>query len=199
MARKTVAKVAAFALIAAGSLDKEMKSIVTAVGKLDDRIQLYLLSELAHIAEHKNPTRLNSFFEAMLGKGARVQAMSAFVQKFGTIKFDETKGEKGKFVIDNSKTFDLEAAKLVKWYSMKPEQALKSFDMSAQITRILQSAVNHAANAERANLGDKIDMELVQKLIDLGFKVEFPSNAVDSSKADAPKVEAPAEKLEAAN
>lgn len=184
------AKVAGFALIAAGSLDKEMKSIVTAVGKLDDRIQLYLLSELAHIAEHKNPTRLNSFFEAMMGKGARVTAMSAYVQKFGTIKFDETKGEKGKFVIDNTKTFDLEAAKLVKWYSMKPEQALKSFDLNAQITRILQSAVNHAANAERAALGDKIDMELVQKMIDLGFKVELPKE--EASKAEGEKQEAAA-------
>jgi len=197
MARKTVAKVAAFTLIGAASLDKEMKSIVTAVGKLDDRIQLYLLSELAHIAEHKNPTRLNSFFNAMKGKGTRVTAMSAYVQKFGTLKYDAERvnketNEKGMFVYSDHRKYDLETAKSRKWYDEKPEQALKSFDMSAQITRILQSAVNHAANAERANLGDKIDMELVQKLIDLGFKVDMP-------KADAPKAEAPAEKLEAAN
>lgn len=186
-----IAKTVAFALIAAGSLDKEMKSIVTAVGKLDERIQLYLLSELAHIAEHKNPTRLNSFFSMMKGKGARVVAMSAYVQKFGTLKFDEERtnkdtNEKGMFVHDPSKTFDLEAAKLVKWYSMKPEQALRSFDLEAQISRILQSAVNHAADAERkGKVDDKIDMELVEKLIALGFKVEMP-------KAEEAKTEAPA-------
>jgi len=193
MARKTVAKVAAFALIAAGSLDKEMKSIVTAVGKLDERIQLYLLSELAHINEHKNPTRLNSFFEAMTGKGARVTAMSAYVQKFGTVKFDETKGEKGKFVIDNGKVWDLEAAKLVKWYSLKPEQALRSFDLEAEVKKILQAAVDRAADETRNEAGDRIDMSLVQKLIDAtGFKVEpkAPTKKAKANTTDTQKVEA---------
>lgn len=178
------AKVVAFALIAGASLDKEMKSIVNAVGKLDDRIQLYLLSELAHIAEHKNPTRLNSFFEAMTGKGMRVVAINAFVQKFGTVKLDE---EKGKFVIDNSKTFDLEAAKLVKWYSMKPEGKLQSFSLEDKVKALLQQAVNIAADEERkGKVEDKIDMSMVEALSKaIGFTPE-----VKADKAKAKTVEA---------
>lgn len=164
------------------ALSKEMKGIVTAAGKLDDRIQLYLLSEMAHIAQHRNTTRLNEFFAAMKGKGARVTAMSAYVQKFGTVKVDE---EKQKFVNADNKSFDLEAAKLVHWTSMKPEQALRSFDLEVQIKRLIQTAVDNASSEERKEAGDKIDMELLNKIIEVtGIKPEAKDTKAKAPKAD---------------
>lgn len=189
---KIVAKTVKFALIASANLDKEMKNLVTAVGKLDDRIQLYLLSELAHINEHKNPTRLNSFFNAMKGKGSRVTAMSAYVQKFGTLKFDEERlnketNEKGMFVYSDAKAFDLEAAKLVKWYSMKPEGKLQAFDLMAQVQKLLDLAVARAADEERKEAGDKVDLEMVAKIAAATGLTPKSVESKAKAKAETPK------------
>lgn len=54
----------------------------------DERIAVYLLSEVAHIEVHRNPTRLNMFFSMIKGSGARINAMHNFVQVFANVTFN---------------------------------------------------------------------------------------------------------------
>jgi hypothetical protein len=77
-------------------LDKESKALAGAISKQDERIGVYLLSEIVHIEEHRNPTRLNKFFSAIAGSGARVMAMHTFIQLFANVELP--KDDKGKYL-----------------------------------------------------------------------------------------------------
>jgi acetolactate synthase regulatory subunit len=70
----------------AALLDKEGKSLAKAINSQDKRIRTYLLSELVHIEEHRNPTRLNKFLTAVRGSGARIMAMHQFIAKFANVE-----------------------------------------------------------------------------------------------------------------
>lgn len=83
----------------ASALAKEGRELAKSILDNDKRIGIYLLSEIAHIEEHRNPTRLNMFFSWIKGSGARVNAMHTFIQMHANLRFNEdaTKsGEKGK-------------------------------------------------------------------------------------------------------
>lgn len=77
----------------AKALEAESRALAQSLIDNDVRIQSYLLSEVAHIEEHRNPTRLNQFFTLLLrddeGKkrniGVRVNAMMAFVLTFANV------------------------------------------------------------------------------------------------------------------
>lgn len=73
----------------ASVLEQMGKDLVSHIRDTDERISVYLLSEVIHIEEHRNPTRLNHFFSRIKGSGQRVNAMHNFVQVFGNLKFNE--------------------------------------------------------------------------------------------------------------
>lgn len=80
-----------FALITdTNALNKESALLAKQIKSVDNRIQAYLVSEIAHIEIHRNPTRLNTFFET-LGKrsGSRVAAMRAFVLAHANVVEEE--------------------------------------------------------------------------------------------------------------
>lgn len=72
----------------ASELAKTGKELANDIRNTDERIQLYLLSEVVHIEQHRNPTRLNLFFSMVKGSGARINAMHNFVQVFGNVSFN---------------------------------------------------------------------------------------------------------------
>lgn len=99
-----MAAIAKFEIIKdASKLEAESKALAQQLIDNDTRIQSYLLSEVAHIEEHRNPTRLNKFITTLLvhedGKtkrniGVRVNAMVAFIITFANVSMP--KGKDGK-------------------------------------------------------------------------------------------------------
>jgi len=96
------------------------KELAQGIRDQDERIAVYLLSEVAHIEEHRNPTRLNLFFSMIKGSGARINAMHNFIQVFANVSFnkeansaikaDGTKNENNKFARSD------ESGKPFAWY-----------------------------------------------------------------------------------
>lgn len=114
------------------TLEKMGKDLVSHIRDTDERIAVYLLSEVMHIEEHRNPTRLNHFFSRMKGSGVRVNAMHNFVQVFGNLKFNQEANsaiqmKNGKPVIREVKGVKDKFARTDEggevwavWYSIKP-------------------------------------------------------------------------------
>lgn len=73
----------------ATELAKTGKELANDIRNTDERIAIYLLSEVAHIEVHRNPTRLNQFFSMVKGSGARINAMHNFVQVFANVTFNK--------------------------------------------------------------------------------------------------------------
>lgn len=185
-AGKLAPKMKAFKLISdTEALNKESKLLVSAIGNMDNRIQTYLMSEIQHIAnpKNRNPTRLNEFFKAITGKGARVTAMSAFVQECGTVRFNE---DTKLFVIDDSKTLNLELAASKPWFMFKPEAPLRSFDLNAQVKRLIESALKLSTEQnERIVIAPTTLEALLNLAAAQGIAFERPQSAEDKAKAAA--------------
>lgn len=128
----------------ANELTKEGKLIINQIGKagtVAKRIQKFLLSEIAHIEEHRNPTRLNTFLEKAKGGSVRVNAMRQFVLSFGNVaeEIEEKNGKPrmtGKLVMRKSRkaeAFEELFAKAcaTNWLDFKPESEVKVYDMEA--------------------------------------------------------------------
>lgn len=73
----------------AAELAKTGKELAQGIRDQDERIAIYLLSEVAHIELHRNPTRLNQFFSMVKGTGARINAMHNFIQVFANVSFNK--------------------------------------------------------------------------------------------------------------
>lgn len=73
----------------ASELAKTGKELAQGIRDQDERIAIYLLSEVAHIEVHRNPTRLNQFFSRIKGSGARINAMHNFVQVFANVSLNK--------------------------------------------------------------------------------------------------------------
>ena len=162
-------------------LDKESKLLATQIGSQDNRIWAYLISEIAHIGQHNNPTRLNEFFKKISKAGVRRAAMSAFIQKFGNVTVD-----KGVFVYVKGKKANVEGAKAVHWTSFKPEGQLVAFDLVSQVKSLIERAVNMAADESRAKVGDNIDMSTLEALMAVtGYRPEAKRELSEAEKTEA--------------
>lgn len=73
----------------AAELAKTGKELAQGIRDQDERITIYLLSEVAHIEVHRNPTRLNQFFSRIKGSGARINAMHNFIQVFANVTLNK--------------------------------------------------------------------------------------------------------------
>lgn len=162
-------------------LDKESKLLARQIGNQDNRIWAYLISEIAHIGQHNNPTRLNEFFKKISKAGVRRAAMSAYVQKFGNVTV-----EKGVFVYAKGKKANVEGAKAVHWTSFKPEGQLVAFDLVSQVKSLIERAVNMAADESRAKVGDNIDMSTLEALMAAtGYRPEAKRELTEDEKTEA--------------
>jgi hypothetical protein len=145
-------------------LQKEAKNIATTGKRMDNRVQNYLCSEIAHIEEHRNPTRLNTFFASMKGSGMRVVAMHAFIQTFANVKYDE---ESKKYNVCRAREDgpeQLEGALRKSWTEFKPEPKVVDFSLEKQVHRIIKKALA-IQETPREGVNDVIPANMLKKLI----------------------------------
>jgi hypothetical protein len=116
----SLAKIMGSVITDTAKLDKESKSLATSILNNDKRIEAYLFSEVLHIEEHRNQTRLNIFLSRVKGSGQRVNAMFKFINVFANVEFHP---EAGKNNADGKK-FEREenGLKYTWWFSVKPER-----------------------------------------------------------------------------
>ena len=140
------------------ALTKESGLLIKAIGKQDSRIQDYLLSELIHIEEHRNPTRLNQFLDRIKSKGSRADAMHKFIQNHFNVVF-QTKPEKladGSIPYYRMKdkrgtpSFNKALSNAIEtpWFLAKAPAKIQAFDLEVQIKILI-------ANAEKASKDEK--------------------------------------------
>lgn len=147
----------------ANELQKESRLIVNQIGKtgtVAKRIQSYLVSEIAHIEEHRNPTRLNEFLANAKGGSVRVSAMRQFVLAFGNVEEGvEMKNGKpiatGLLTMKKTRSAGEAEEKLKKacdtyWLSFKPEKdTTATFDIEAAALSFLSKAYSAGVTDEQ--------------------------------------------------
>jgi len=148
----------------ADALTKEAGLIVSSGKRMDKRVQTYLCSEIAHIEEHRNPTRLNKFFSEMKGNGMRVNAMHAFIQTYANVKFDDESKKYNVCKVRNNGNEELEKALATSWTTFKPEPKVKDFSLQAQVHRIIKKALD-IKETPREGTTDVIPANMLRKLI----------------------------------
>lgn len=122
--------------------------IIKAINNTDTFIQRYLCSEIAHIELHRNPTRLNQFFEGLKKTGARSHAMHQFIQCYGNVTWkegDAKKETKAGYVMNapRDKAIGdkmLASAIATKWTDKKPEGKVRQFDLDTSLETLLTNA-----------------------------------------------------------
>lgn len=178
-------KVAGISVITVSAdIDKESKNLAKAIGTQDKRIAAYLFSEMLHIEEHRNTTRLNTFFTNIRETGARVNAMHSFVQAYFNVRFnDQYNKDAGKATFEKDGYFPyytmrdkrdekmletkVTAAIAKPWWKHQPERPVTNFDMSKKIEDVISSLWRAAQSATE---GDKLEMDFLNELTTLAVK-----------------------------
>lgn len=142
----------------AAALTKECKLLAKNIGSVDKRVQRYLVSEIIHCEQHRNPTRLNEFFEAVKGSGARVSAMRSFLLAFGNFEegVKDVKGKKvssGKLVMRKTRKPDvsaemIEKASVTLWTTYKAPSVGSEYDLKTKALAFVKSAFAHHLTRE---------------------------------------------------
>lgn len=173
-------------------LDSEMRELSTAIKTQDARIALYLLSEIVHIEQHRNPTRLNTFFTSISRAGTRVDAMHKFIQLFANVKFvdagkrkDPIRDTAGNLVteffyeVNAVRSEEVAKAKLEQaitkpWTEWKAPPKPQDFTLAGQIKQLIERATKRVAEPVECAETD-INMELLtglEKLAD-SFGIKY--------------------------
>lgn len=150
MAKEAQSK--AIVILTTDEIGKEATNLAKSLANSDTRVQRYLVSEIAHIEEHRNPTRLNTFFNSLATSksGARVNAMHAFIQAFANVKYD---GRKNGYVMQPARDkaeadVALRNAMSTKWTTFKPEAAPRQFDAEGAAKQFLTRMFNEGFSFE---------------------------------------------------
>ena len=110
----------AFALISgAANIKAAIDSIERRGKKMDRDIQVAALSAMQHHVEHGDVTLINRLVASM-PKGMRVNALRAFIETFGAVRYD---AESKLFMHVKGGTFRIDDAMAVLWNEFKPEAA----------------------------------------------------------------------------
>ena len=137
--------------------------IVANIQATDDLIQAYLMGELIHIEQHRNPTRLNEFFAMIKGRGSRTTAMHAFVQYYGNIHLDTTSKQ---YVVKPVRSIDkddwVDAMNNQHWTLFQAEKEVQQFNLSSRVESLIKQALT-AASKEKLN-GDVKALEELDKV-----------------------------------
>lgn len=188
-------KAPAIRLIGDNAIAKESVNLARAIKGMDKRVQVYLCSEINHIEQHRNPTRLNAFFDAISKRGVRTHAMHAFIQRFGNVRYDE---EAKRYVVqavrDKAVAADqLALAIAADWTTFKPEGKVRQFDLEASAMRLLFEAFKNGIEMEAIEAAiAKVKGDAAKKAADVLAKAAM---ADDKPEADD---KAPAEAEEQA-
>lgn len=166
-------------IVGADLLKKESTALVKAIGNMDARIGLYLLSEIADIEKHRNTTRLNAYFDAIKGKGTRTHAQHAYIQAFGNVRFDEDAKKYVMLAKRSQRDADraLNAARAANWTTYKAEGQVKQFDLDRSLSRVLYDAFVAGYSVEEIEAHIAI------------LRIEAQKKAADALKKAGAKVE----------
>ncbi len=174
----------AIRLIGDNAIAKESVNLARAIKGMDKRVQVYLCSEISHIEAHRNPTRLNAFFDAIAKRGVRTHAMHAFIQRFGNVRYDE---EAKRYVVQAVRDKAVAAEQLAlamaaDWTSFKPEGKVRQFDLEASAMRLLFEAFKNGIEMEAIEAAiAKVKGDAAKKAAEALAKA-----AMADDKADAP-------------
>jgi HrpA-like RNA helicase len=159
-------KVQAVAIIESGDvLNKEIKSIGLAAGKLDDRIQAAGLSAIWHFGVRTNAAGeligdvgfINRLYKS-LGKGARHVAFTEWVTKFGGVSANTGADKKDNpFIKDANKSVDIQGAQELPWFDCKPSKAPDEvLDYYGLLMKALAKKAKEGQTVKHAALADKV-------------------------------------------
>lgn len=140
------------------AIKSAIDSIARRGKKLDRDIQVAALSAMQHHVEHGDVTLINRLVDSM-PKGSRVNALRAFIETFGAVRFD---AESKKFVHVKGATFRLDDAMQIMWSEFKPETAYQP--ITDPFGRVV--ALVAAFEKDVAELGDasKVTPEMISAL-----------------------------------
>lgn len=170
------------------ALDKVSKDLSQKIIDGDKEIQEYLFSEMLHIEDNRNSTRINTFLTRIRETGARVSAMRSFIEAYFCLKANpamssqatkeqkaaakacfENNGyypyyvmrDKRNATVFNQKVKDAIAKP---WWKHRPEKDDPAYNLTAKI----ESAVAAMWRAAlRAGPEDNIDADFLKDLTDV--------------------------------
>lgn len=135
------------ALVAGNSVQHEQQRIVCSV--------------LLHVATHKNIHVVRNFLNTLPESNRKV-SMSAFVERFGTVSFDD----KGVAHYDKDKKLNLAGALALAWWKATKEEGYVPFSFAKEVAKLLTKAEKRLVKA-RPEEGDVISPEEVASLRNL--------------------------------
>ena len=181
-------KVAFKAITAATKLASMGMSIAKTTKETDTTIGTYLLSEILHIEKHRNPTRLNKFFDMMQGGGIRSSAMHGYVQAVGNVHLVPIKDNEGKeigkeYKVKAKRNIDtamiIEAGTEKPWTKYSPEPEPQQFNLVKRIESLLKQA--HKAADEKRLVGDTSMLDVIERCIHTEPKGSKPAKSKASA------------------
>lgn len=121
-------------------LNSKIKLIRTNGAKLDALIQEVAVGCIEHAAAHGDVRPANQLWEAM-PNGSRRNALGMYLCQYGAIRINTGKDkEAARFKFKKDFETDITAAKLVLWYSFKPEKDLaEEFNLSGKLQSLLKA------------------------------------------------------------
>lgn len=156
-----MAKAKEITLLGGNELPRESANLSKAVGNLDARIQRYLCSEIAHIEEHRDPSRLSNFLRTIKGTGSRVNAMHYFVQEFANIRMYDAEKDKAKYPTLKAGDYIVKAVRSAEegrerlakamqtaWTTFKPETEPMQFVAADKAKTFLTMMFTHGVTIE---------------------------------------------------
>ena len=144
--------------------------------KLDSMIWVAGVSVLAHIDQHGDISLAQSLVDAM-PKGSRVNALIAFMEKFGKVRYDATKKA---LVFAKTKTTDLEGAQGKSWVEFKPEPPYRAVTIEAMIASNVKLADKRIADNDPR---DDINVSRLDDMRAMAAKWEKEDAALLAAKA----------------
>lgn len=180
-------KAVAIKLIGDNAIAKESINLARAIKGMDKRVQTYLCSEIAHIEAHRNPTRLNAFFDAIAKRGVRTHAMHSFIQTFANVRYDE---ESKKYVMNAKRDDAIAKEKLAlamtsEWTTFKPEGKVRQFNLEQAASRFLFEAFKNGIELEAIEAAiAKVKTDAAKKAAEVLAKAAMAEDKEDAAPAE---------------
>lgn len=145
-------------------LSKKIKLISANGAKLDALIQEAAIGCIEHAAAHGDVRPANQLWEAM-PNGSRRNSLGMYLCQYGAIRVNTGKDkDEARFKFKKDFETDVDAAKLVMWYSFKPEKDLaEEFNLSGKLQSLLK-AYNKAVSDGQAIKATPDEIQVLESL-----------------------------------
>lgn len=132
-------------------------------------LQIIACSTIKHTAEHGDIRVIRKLL-ADLPEGMRKVAMATFIDKFGTVRFDE----EGEVHYDKSRKLNLAEAVRTAWWKTAKEAVYVPFNLVQEAQKFYERAVKRFEKQD-ATKGDDIPVEGLQLLHDAIVSMQVPA------------------------